>query len=76
MNKGFMRGRLRGFLFNYNWEQTHEQGHFYYSWISYKAKRFNTQRKERAENIADSLKENVERINAWFEECIKELETE
>ena len=72
--------RLRGFLFDCKWEPPKEPDDVIGAEFSYKAKRFGTQEekdsKKRAENIANALKEGVERIDAWFEECIKELEAE
>ena len=54
-------------------------GWYYWVGISYIAKRFGAQEedpKKSAENIANALKEGVKTIDAWFEECIKELEAE
>ena len=85
-DKKFMHGpvgkllcQLRRFLFH-KWELTDKPDDFIVPEFSYKAKRFGTQEekdpKQFAENIANALKEGVARIDAWFEECIKELEVE
>ncbi len=69
--------RMRGFLFDYYWEPTREQESRIMLDVMYEAERFKTQGwknpKERADNIANALKEGVERIDTWFEECINEL---
>jgi len=71
--------QLRRFLFH-KWELTDKPDDFIVPEFSYKAKRFGTQEekdpKQLAENIANALKEGVARVDAWFEECIKELEAE
>jgi hypothetical protein len=38
----------------------------------YRAERWENQER-RAENIANALKEGVNRIDTWFEECTSEL---
>ena len=67
----------RGFLFNYHWEPTRDQDNCIALDVTYEAERFKTQGwrnlKERADNIANALKEGVKRIDTWFEECINEL---
>lgn len=72
--------RMRGFLFDFNWEPTREQDSRITIDTAYEAKRFKTQGwknlKERADDIANALMEGVERIDTWFEECINELQAE
>jgi hypothetical protein len=71
--------RMRSFLFDNNWEPTREQDDLVLV-VSYRAERFKTQGKgdqnERAKDMANALKEGVKTIDAWFEECINELEVE
>jgi hypothetical protein len=88
MQENYMQGpvgkllcRMRGFLFDSKWEPTWEPTGKLDNVITYNenytADRFKTEGwknlKERAENVANALKEGVKRIDTWFEECINEL---
>ena len=75
---GKLLSQVRGFLFDYNWEPTREDGDRVVLDVEYEAERFKMEGKgdqeELAENMANALKEGVERIDTWFEECINDLE--
>jgi hypothetical protein len=84
MNSAFMQGpvgkllcRLRDFLFNYYWTPTKGHDTPFSPEHTYAADRFKTGKgdeEERGKDIADALKEWVESIATWFDECINELQ--
>jgi hypothetical protein len=85
MQSDFMQGpvgkllcRLRGFLFDYHWTPTQRHDAHVSPDPTYFADRFKAGKddedeKERGNNMAKALKEGVENIVTWFDECITEL---
>ena len=83
MKSAFMQGpvgkllcQLRCFLFDYHWTPMQRHDARVTPDHTYEADRFGTGKddeEERGKDMEDALKEWVEVINTWFDECIDEL---
>jgi Fungal protein kinase len=75
---GLLLSRLRGFLFDYDWERTKMVADRLSFDESYKAERFQAWPEDDMEalgkNVAEGLKAAVEIFDEWFEECIDGLQ--